>query len=324
VSVSDNCSEAGEITLSQSPAAGTLVGVGTHTITVTATDAAGNSATCTTTFTVETVLSASGPVDLLRYAGLGADFDTSASGTGPFSYQWRKDGVGIAGATNATYGITSVSVADAGTYCVVINGACNSVTNCATLNVNNCLPLTNDIPRMNWLTTRFEQKVWVTNPTQTNLPAVRVFISGLREGVRVDNASGDVDGVSFVTYSKPVGPGETVELTIEYYALDRRTPESELCAKPVQQSSPIQQKGTPVKIERAMWLANGTFMIEFSAVEGQVYHIEYCDDLRTWKTVTPSGTSGANRIQWIDNGQPKTESLPGKAASRFYRVLAAQ
>src|SRR5207248_3068488 len=52
VSVSDACSGAGSITLSQSPAAGTLVGLGTHTITVTATDAATNSATCTTTFTV--------------------------------------------------------------------------------------------------------------------------------------------------------------------------------------------------------------------------------------------------------------------------------
>src|SRR6185369_16977072 len=52
VTVSDTCSAAGAITLSQSPAAGTMVGVGPHTITVTATDAAGNSATCTTTFTV--------------------------------------------------------------------------------------------------------------------------------------------------------------------------------------------------------------------------------------------------------------------------------
>src|SRR5205823_13793976 len=40
------------ITLSQSPAAGSLVGLGVHTITVTATDEAGNSATCNTTFTV--------------------------------------------------------------------------------------------------------------------------------------------------------------------------------------------------------------------------------------------------------------------------------
>src|SRR5206468_2606064 len=52
VSVSDACSAASAITLSQSPAPGTLVGPGSHTITVTATDAAGNSATCTTAFTV--------------------------------------------------------------------------------------------------------------------------------------------------------------------------------------------------------------------------------------------------------------------------------
>src|SRR5213079_2822807 len=52
VTVNDGCSAAGEITVTQSPAAGTLVGLGAHTITVTATDAAGNSATCTTIFTV--------------------------------------------------------------------------------------------------------------------------------------------------------------------------------------------------------------------------------------------------------------------------------
>src|SRR5207249_1210256 len=52
VTVSDNCSSAGTITLSQSPAAGTLVGLGAHSITVTATDAAGNTSNCTTSFTV--------------------------------------------------------------------------------------------------------------------------------------------------------------------------------------------------------------------------------------------------------------------------------
>src|SRR5206468_6433426 len=46
------CSATNAITVMQNPAAGTLVGLGPHVITVTATDAAGNSATCTTTFTV--------------------------------------------------------------------------------------------------------------------------------------------------------------------------------------------------------------------------------------------------------------------------------
>src|SRR5689334_11223503 len=45
----DNC---GPVTLSQSPLAGTIVAVGTHTITITATDSAGNTTTATTMFTV--------------------------------------------------------------------------------------------------------------------------------------------------------------------------------------------------------------------------------------------------------------------------------
>src|SRR5207245_2230182 len=52
VTVSDSCSGTSAIILSQAPTAGTVVGLGAHQITVTATDAAGNSATCTTTFTV--------------------------------------------------------------------------------------------------------------------------------------------------------------------------------------------------------------------------------------------------------------------------------
>jgi probable HAF family extracellular repeat protein len=46
----DNCSEV--VTKTQSPAAGTVVGRGTHVVTVTVTDAAGNHASCTTTFSV--------------------------------------------------------------------------------------------------------------------------------------------------------------------------------------------------------------------------------------------------------------------------------
>ena len=46
----DNC---GTVTLSQNPTAGTMVGVGTHTVTITAQDQAGNTTTHTTTFTVQ-------------------------------------------------------------------------------------------------------------------------------------------------------------------------------------------------------------------------------------------------------------------------------
>src|SRR5262249_23543440 len=49
---SDNC---GPVTVTQSPLAGTIVGTGMLTITITAKDAAGNTSTATTTFTVNSV-----------------------------------------------------------------------------------------------------------------------------------------------------------------------------------------------------------------------------------------------------------------------------
>ena len=39
----------------------------------------------------------------------------AASGDGPLTYQWKKDGGDIAGATTATYTITSATSASAGT-----------------------------------------------------------------------------------------------------------------------------------------------------------------------------------------------------------------
>src|SRR5207302_296786 len=113
VSASDSCSGTNGITLSQSPAAGTLVGVGTHTITVIATDAVGNSATCTTDFTVETSISASGPSDLETCQDQDANFATVASGVGPFDYQWRVDdnAVGTNGPT-LTVSTTELSPGD--------------------------------------------------------------------------------------------------------------------------------------------------------------------------------------------------------------------
>src|SRR5206468_653036 len=61
---------------------------------------------------------------------------TTASGTGPFIYQWTKNGTNIPAANGTSYNIPSVTNTDAGTYCVIVTGTCNSVTNCATLTVN--------------------------------------------------------------------------------------------------------------------------------------------------------------------------------------------
>lgn len=52
VDASDNCTPTNLLTITQNPTPGTVVGIGTHTITLTVKDANNNSSTCTTTFEV--------------------------------------------------------------------------------------------------------------------------------------------------------------------------------------------------------------------------------------------------------------------------------
>src|SRR5207245_1341094 len=62
----------------------------------------------------------------------------AASGTAPLSYQWRKNGTAISGATSASYTTPATTTADNGAqFTVVVSNSAGSVTsNAATLTVN--------------------------------------------------------------------------------------------------------------------------------------------------------------------------------------------
>ena len=55
-------------------------------------------------------------------------FTAAASGTPAPTYQWRKNGVSLAGATGTSYTIASVATGDAGTYTVVAANSAGSAT----------------------------------------------------------------------------------------------------------------------------------------------------------------------------------------------------
>ncbi|MDP4207584.1 MAG: immunoglobulin domain-containing protein [Bacteroidota bacterium] len=77
------------------------------------------------------------PVSQTLCAGAPANFSVVAAGTGPFTYQWKKNGTDIAGATSSNYSIPSVSSGDVGSYTVAVTGTCGTVTSsAATLTVN--------------------------------------------------------------------------------------------------------------------------------------------------------------------------------------------
>ena len=69
-------------------------------------------------------------------AGSAASFSVAASGTATLTYQWRKDGTSISGATSSTYSISSTATSHAGSYSVVVtNSAGSAISNAATLTV---------------------------------------------------------------------------------------------------------------------------------------------------------------------------------------------
>ena len=77
------------------------------------------------------------PSDQTVTAGQTASFSVSASGTAPFTYQWRKNGSNISGATSSTYTTPVTSFADHGAvYSVVVgNNAGTATSSNATLTV---------------------------------------------------------------------------------------------------------------------------------------------------------------------------------------------
>ncbi len=72
------------------------------------------------------------------FAGGSVSFAATASGNPAPTFQWRKSGANIAGATSATYTINPVAVGDAGSYDVVASNGIlpNATSNAAVLAVN--------------------------------------------------------------------------------------------------------------------------------------------------------------------------------------------
>ena len=80
------------------------------------------------------------PSDLTLNLGNAASFAVSATGSAPLSYQWRKNGAAIAGATSASYSFTPVAADNGASFSVLVsnkNGSVSSRNALLTLNIPN-------------------------------------------------------------------------------------------------------------------------------------------------------------------------------------------
>ena len=107
--------------------------VGGHTLAVTVSDGKGGTDTHSWAITVNSLIVppaiTAQPQDTTVTEGQSATFSVTATGTDPLSYQWRRDGANIAGATSSSYTTPATVLADSGaSFSVVVSNSAGSVT----------------------------------------------------------------------------------------------------------------------------------------------------------------------------------------------------
>lgn len=227
--------------------------------------------------------------------------------------------------TNA--GTFSLSAAVSATNILDPNTLNSAVTNSMT--VSGFLEADLDViavsQQFNRQTGLFEMGVRLTNNGATNVPAVRLIVSGLTNGTWLYNAVGTNTSDAYVLYNAPLAGGASVDLLLEFYVLNRvplTNYQLQAVAVPAINLTAPTNSGTTITNHV---LSSGGFLIEFPATPGTTYTIVYSDNLSFSNALTaqPSIVAPANRVQWIDNGPPKTISHPSNTAARFYRVFQA-
>jgi hypothetical protein len=154
-------------------------------------------------------------------------------------------------------------------------------------------------------------------------------VTNLTAGVTLQNATGaDEHGNPVVQWIGTLAPNSSMVFTLQYYTKQRGTVPAAMVVASLSLEDPSKAiKGAVLQIigfKRV--LSTESYLIEFVAVPGRTYHIQYKTLLTdTWKTVQPPIFAPANRIQWIDSGPPGTESAPlaPGTGSRIYQVIEA-
>ncbi len=170
------------------------------------------------------------------------------------------------------------------------------------------------------------QTVRMSNVGTDVVASARLIVSGLTNWLY--NAVGTNNGSPFVVYGSTLETNQFVDLVLEYFVPTRRpiaVANSNYTAVGVPAANLYAPSGTnsSFSITRAVRLSEGSVLLEFPAVAGSRYTIVYSDDAAFSHPLyaAPPLIAPADRVQWIDDGPPKTTNAPSAAISRFYRVM---
>jgi hypothetical protein len=130
----------GALTISQSPADGTVLLMGTNIAVITVADVYGNAACSTNTIVVRDqtppqILTQ--PQSQTNLVGTTANFSVGATACTPLAFQWFSNSVALAAGTNSTLTLSNITSAASGNYFIVVTASGGSATSTvATLTVD--------------------------------------------------------------------------------------------------------------------------------------------------------------------------------------------
>ena len=176
---------------------------------------------------------------------------------------------------------------------------------------------------LNRQTGLYEHTIVVTHTGAREIAGFDLTISGLPDGVSIQNASNQVAGGGSIHHRQALAAGESTTLILEYHAPLRGTViDPEVTVNLVTEPELDPEAETPgVAVERCLMLRDGGLLIEFTSTPGATYQVQYSDNASDWKVSPARIRAAGNRVQWIDRGPPRTDSPPADKSSRFYRVL---
>jgi len=174
----------------------------------------------------------------------------------------------------------------------------------------------------------FEENVTVTNIETVAVRALRLYVGGLRSGVKLYNATGTNNGVPYVEYDPPfnppsVPPGSSVTFVLEFYESLPLPITNSLTVVAVLAPATAQVSGASgpsyVGFMDNRIPGDQRFGIEFTSIPGRTYTILYGPDGNSITNIAvPSIVASANYTFWYDDGPPGTLT---KTPVRLYKVI---
>jgi uncharacterized repeat protein (TIGR01451 family) len=181
----------------------------------------------------------------------------------------------------------------------------------------------------------YEETVSVTNNGTAPVQHLRVYVTGLRNGVTLYNATGTDSKGQYVEYDPlmPLAntpPNNSVTFLLEFYVANGQ-PFTNLLTAVASQETPVASVIGAVLLTNvvlAIHVAdpvspNPRFLIQFPSISGRTYTIEYSPDLVNWYIAKPSIVAVSTATLWYDDGPPETLSRPFTLVvpQRYYRIF---